>query len=165
MESLYAPWRGTYVSNTKTIEGCVFCHASRSNDSDEELGILYKDEHCFVIMNKYPYAPGHFMVIPHTHLENLEELDPAIWLHMNKIAYEGVKLIKDVVNAQGVNIGINLGVAAGAGLAEHLHLHLVPRWKRDTNFMTSIASDRVYSSDFNAVYKEMKEKALGYFTN
>ena len=163
MESLYAPWRGQYVSNTKGIEGCVFCHASKTNDADEELGILYKDEYCFVVMNKYPYAPGHFMVIPHAHIENLEDLDPSIWLHMNKLAYGGVKLIKDVVQAQGVNIGINLGDAAGAGLAEHLHLHLVPRWNRDTNFMTSIAGDRIYSSDFSRIYKEMKDKASKYF--
>ena len=163
MESIYAPWREYYVSNIKEIEGCVFCHISGTNDDDENLGILYKDEHCFVVMNKYPYAPGHFMVIPHNHIENLEDLNPDIWLHMNKIAYNGVKLIKDVVNAQGVNIGINLGVAAGAGIAEHLHLHLVPRWNRDTNFMTSIASNRIYSSDFNEIYKQMKDKASKYF--
>ncbi len=164
MKSLYAPWRGTYVSNVKNIEGCVFCHASKTNDDDEELGILYKDEHCFVIMNKYPYAPGHFMIIPHNHVENLEDLDPKVWMHMNNLAYGGVQLIKDVVNAQGVNIGINLGQAAGAGIAEHLHLHLVPRWGRDTNFMTAIAGERIYSSDFNEVYKKMKEKVPTYFS-
>ncbi len=163
MESLYAPWRETYVSNIKDIKGCVFCHASKIDDNDEELGILYKDEFCFVVMNKYPYAPGHFMIIPHAHVENLEELDKDVWTRMNNLAYEGVKLIKEVVNAQGVNIGINLGQAAGAGIAEHLHLHLVPRWNRDTNFMTSIAKERVYSSDFNRIYKEMKEKSSKYF--
>lgn len=163
MESLYAPWREEYVTNIKNIDGCVFCHASKTNDEDEELGILYKDEYCFVVMNKYPYAPGHFMIIPHSHTEKLEDLDPNIWLHMNKLAYEGVKLIKEVVNAQGVNIGINLGQAAGAGIAEHLHLHLVPRWNRDTNFMTSISGNRVYSSDFSRIYNEMKEKVSTYF--
>lgn len=163
MESLYAPWREQYVTNIKDIKGCVFCHASITNDDDEALGILYKDKHCFVVMNKYPYSPGHFMVIPHSHTENLEDLDPSVWLHMNKLAYSGVRLIKDVVNAQGVNIGINLGVAAGAGIAEHLHLHLVPRWNRDTNFMTSIAKKRVYSSDFSSIYKQMKEKTNQYF--
>ncbi len=164
MKSLYAPWREQYVSNIKNITGCVFCHASKTDDSDDELGILYKDELCFVVMNKYPYAPGHFMVIPHTHVENLENLDKEVWAHMNELAYEGVKLIKEVVNAQGVNIGINLGQAAGAGIAEHLHLHLVPRWGRDTNFMTSIAGERVYSSDFSRIYKEMKEKAKECFS-
>ena len=163
MESLYAPWREQYVTHINDIKGCVFCHASATADSDDELGILYKDEHCFVVMNKYPYAPGHFMVIPHTHVENLEDLDKDVWLRMNELAYEGVKLIKEVVNAQGVNIGINLGQAAGAGIAEHLHLHLVPRWGRDTNFMTSIAGQRVYSSDFNRIYKEMKIKSKECF--
>jgi len=165
MKSLYAPWREQYVSNIKNITGCVFCHASKTDDSDDELGILYKDDLCFVVMNKYPYAPGHFMVIPHTHVENLEDLPKDVWIHMNRLAYEGVKLIKEVVNAQGVNIGINLGQAAGAGIAEHLHLHLVPRWSRDSNFMTSIAGERVYSSDFNRIYKEMKLKANECFEN
>lgn len=164
MESLYAPWRSSYVSNSKNIEGCVFCHASTTHHKDEELGILYKDNFCFIVMNKYPYAPGHFMIIPHKHVQNLEDLHPDIWLHMNKLAYEGVKLIKDVMKAQGVNIGINLGSAAGAGIAEHLHLHLVPRWNKDTNFMTSIAGDRVYSSDFSKIYKDMKAKVPKYFT-
>jgi len=164
MKSLYAPWREQYVSNIKNITGCVFCHASTTNDSDDELGILYKDELCFVVMNKYPYAPGHFMVIPHTHVENLEDISKDVWAHMNMLAYEGVKLIKEVVNAQGVNIGINLGQAAGAGIAEHLHLHLVPRWSRDTNFMTSIAGERVYSSDFNRIYQEMKTKSKECFS-
>ena len=159
MKSLYAPWREEYVSNIKDDRGCVFCHASVANDCDEQLGILYKDDLCFVIMNKYPYAPGHFMIIPHVHVENLEDLDPHTWLHMNRLAYKGVGLIKDVVKAQGVNIGINLGSAAGAGIAEHLHLHLVPRWHKDTNFMTSISQDRIYSSDFKRIYKEMKKKS------
>lgn len=150
---LYAPWRDEYVTNTK-IEGCVFCHISTHNA--EDLHILYKDEHCFLVMNKYPYTPGHFMIIPHFHTDKLEELDPKVWLHMSSLAQKGVRLLKDGMNAQGVNIGMNLGAAAGAGIAEHIHLHLVPRWSRDTNFITSIGETRVYSTDFEKIYKKIK---------
>lgn len=150
---LYAPWRDEYVTNQK-IEGCVFCHISTHDE--EDLHLLYKDEHCFMVMNKYPYTPGHFMIIPHFHTDKLEELDPAVWLHMSGLAQKGVRLLKEGLNAQGVNIGMNLGAAAGAGIAEHIHMHLVPRWQRDTNFITSIGQTRVYSTDFERIYAKIK---------
>ena len=159
---LYAPWRDEYVTNRK-IEGCVFCHIS--THEEEDLGILYKDEYCFMVMNKYPYTPGHFMIIPHTHTDKLEELDPEVWLHMSALAQRGVKLLKEGLNAQGVNIGMNLGKAGGAGIAEHIHMHLVPRWERDTNFITSIAQTRVYSTDFDKIYKKIKSLIPTYITN
>ena len=150
---LYAPWRDEYVTNQK-IKGCVFCHISKNDEDD--LHILYKDEHCFIVMNKYPYTPGHFMIIPHFHTDKLEELNTETWLHMSALAQKGVKLLKEGLNAQGVNIGMNLGKAGGAGIAEHIHMHLVPRWERDTNFITSIANTRVYSTDFEKIYKKIK---------
>lgn len=156
---LYAPWRDEYVTNQK-IEGCVFCHISKNDAKD--LHILYKDEHCFMVMNKYPYTPGHFMIIPHFHTDKLEELDPAVWLHMSALAQKGVRLLKEGMNAQGVNIGMNLGKAAGAGIAEHIHLHLVPRWPRDTNFITSIGETRVYSTDFEKIYTKIKRLVSEY---
>lgn len=151
-EILYAPWRDEYVSN-KEIQGCVFCHISKHDD--EDLHILHKDEYCFIVMNKYPYTPGHFMIIPHFHTDALENLDPDIWLHMSTLAQKCVKLLKKGFGAQGVNIGMNLGKAAGAGIAEHIHLHLVPRWERDTNFITSIGQTRVYSTDFEKIYHKL----------
>ncbi|MBN2816459.1 MAG: HIT domain-containing protein [Campylobacterales bacterium] len=156
---LYAPWRDEYVTSQK-IEGCVFCHISKHDE--EDLHILYKDEHCFMVMNKYPYTPGHFMIIPHFHTDKLEELDPKVWLHMSGLAQKGVKLLKEGMNARGVNIGMNLGAAAGAGIAEHIHLHLVPRWERDTNFITSIGQTRVYSTDFEKIYKKIKDLVSEY---
>jgi diadenosine tetraphosphate (Ap4A) HIT family hydrolase len=110
-----------------------------------------------MVMNKYPYTPGHFMIIPHFHTDKLEELDPEIWLRMSSLAQKGVRMLKEGFNARGVNIGMNLGSAAGAGIAEHIHMHLVPRWERDTNFITSIGQNRVYSTDFEKIYIRMKE--------
>ena len=120
MERLYAPWRTEYVKSTERIEGCVFCHISSNPDKDEELGVLYRDEKCFIVMNRYPYSPGHFMVIPHNHTDKLEELDPQTWLHMSALAQKGVKMLKEQLNAGGVNIGMNLGRIGGAGIAEHM---------------------------------------------
>lgn len=153
---LYAPWRDEYVAGKK-VEGCIFCHISQNAKDDEELHVLYRDEHCFIVMNRYPYTPGHFMIIPHCHTDKLEELDQKVWLHMSSLAQKGVRLLKEGFGAHGVNIGMNLGEAGGAGIAEHIHMHLVPRWYRDTNFITSIASTRVYSTDFEKIYKKIKE--------
>ena len=161
MEYLYAPWRYDYVTEDK-IEGCVFCHIAENLD-DEKLQVLFADEHCYVVMNKYPYSPGHIMVIPHVHTDKIEDLFDETWYAMSLRVKQGTKLLKDVMNAQGVNIGMNLGEAAGAGIAEHVHYHLVPRWNADTNFITAISNQRVYPADFQKVFASLKEKAEGYF--
>ena len=151
---LYAPWRTEYVSS-KEVSGCVFCHISES-EIDDDLHVLYRDEHCFMVMNKYPYTPGHFMIIPHLHTDKLELLPSETWLHMSDLAQKSVRLLKEGFEAHGVNIGMNLGDAGGAGIAEHIHFHLVPRWHRDTNFITSIGNTRVYSTDFEKIYETIK---------
>jgi len=160
---LYAPWRTEYVQGDK-IEGCVFCHISEKSDEDAQLHVLYRDEHCFIVMNRYPYTPGHFMIIPHRHTDALEALEPEVWLHMSMLAQKGVKLLKEGFNAQGVNIGMNLGKAGGAGIAEHIHLHLVPRWERDTNFITAIGHTRIYSTDFETIYSKLLELVPDYLS-
>ncbi len=160
---LYAPWRDEYVKHHK-IEGCAFCHISKNESDDESMHVLHRDKHCFIVMNKYPYTPGHFMIIPHFHTDKLEELDSEVWLHISSLAQKGVALLKEALNAQGVNIGMNLGKAGGAGIAEHIHLHLVPRWKGDTNFMTSIVDTRIHSTDFVKIYENIKSLTPKYFT-
>lgn len=163
MDRLYAPWRTEYVTTAnKKINGCVFCHIVNNID-DEELGVLHREDDFFIVMNKYPYAPAHFMIIPNNHIQNLEELDPNTWARMSQFAQKGVSLLKDVVKAQGVNIGMNLGEVGGAGIAEHIHLHLIPRWMGDTNFITTIGETRIYSTDFDKIYKRLKEEAPKYF--
>ncbi|WP_457743928.1 HIT family protein [Sulfurimonas sp.] len=160
---LYAPWRDEYVSGKK-IEGCVFCHISTHEKEDEDLEVLYRDEYCFIVMNRYPYTPGHFMIIPHLHTDKLEELPTQTWLHMADLAQKGVRLLKEGFGCDGVNIGMNLGKAGGAGIAEHIHMHLVPRWERDTNFITAIADTRVYSTDFEKIYKKIKDLVPKYIS-
>ncbi|NPA65832.1 MAG: HIT domain-containing protein [Epsilonproteobacteria bacterium] len=158
---LYAPWRSDYVKREK-IQGCVFCHISSHPDEDAKQHVLYRDDKCFIVMNLYPYTPGHFMIIPHQHTDALEELPEDVWLHMSALAHKCVKMLKEGFGAQGVNLGMNLGKIAGAGIAEHIHLHLVPRWLGDTNFITSIGETRVYSSDFEKIYQKMLELTQKY---
>ncbi|SKB26207.1 HIT family protein [Malaciobacter marinus] len=161
MEKIYAPWRHEYVTEDK-IKGCVFCHIGKNLD-DEKLQVVFSDELCYVVMNKYPYSPGHMMVIPYTHTDKIEDLDDEVWLRISLRVKQGVKLLKDVMNAHGVNIGMNLSDAAGAGIAEHVHYHLLPRWKGDTNFITVIGQTRVYPADFDEIFKRLKNSATKYF--
>ena len=164
MDRLYAPWRTQYITkNNNQIKGCVFCHIVKTLDDDKNLGVLYRDDDFFIVMNKYPYSPGHFMIIPNLHTSNLEDLDPKIFAKISNYAQKGVKLLKEVLNAQGVNIGMNLGKAGGAGIAEHIHLHLVPRWEGDTNFITTIGETRIYSSDMDKIYTKVKDSCANYF--
>lgn len=155
MDYLYAPWRSEYF--TQKIEGCVFCHIAQNKDKDEELKVLFRDKYCFGVMNRYPYTPGHFMIIPNIHTDAIEELSEKAWLQISSHVRFSVKLLKEHFGARGVNIGMNLGKCAGAGIAEHVHYHLVPRWERDTNFITSIGDTRVYGSDFEDIYRKIKE--------
>jgi ATP adenylyltransferase len=157
MEKLYAPWRAEYVRGNTGGDECVFCDISKHTANDEQNCVLYRDELCFAVMNIYPYSPGHFMIIPHLHTEFLDELDPKTWSKMSSLAQAGVATLREAMNAQGVNIGMNIGQAAGAGIAEHLHLHLVPRWTKDHNFITTIGNTRVYSVDFEEIYHRVKQ--------
>lgn len=161
MEHLYSPWRYDYVSDDK-IEDCVFCHITKNID-DEKLQVLFKDEYCFVVMNKFPYSPGHMMVIPHFHTSNIEELQDEVWIKMSLRVRQGVKLLKEVMPCEGVNIGMNLGKAAGAGIEQHVHYHMLPRWLGDTNFISSIGGTRVYPADFTLIFEKLKNNATKYF--
>ncbi|AYJ77746.1 MULTISPECIES: HIT family protein [Aliarcobacter] len=161
MEHIYAPWRYNYVTDEK-VKGCVFCHISE-NLEDEKLQVIFSDEYCYVVMNKFPYSPGHIMVIPYFHTCNVEDLDETIWLKMSIRVQQAVKLLKEVMPCEGVNIGMNLGKAAGAGIEQHIHYHLVPRWIGDTNFITTIAQTRVYPASFEEIYKKLKDNTKKYF--
>ncbi|MCJ8326536.1 MAG: HIT domain-containing protein [Campylobacterales bacterium] len=161
MDHIYAPWRYNYISEKK-IKGCVFCHIS-TNKEDSKMQVLFSDSLCYIVMNKFPYSPGHIMVIPHFHTDKVENLSDEIWMQMSLRVKQGIKLLKEQMNAQGVNIGMNLGDAAGAGIAQHVHYHLLPRWNGDTNFITTIANTRAYPADFTEIFLKLKNEAYKYF--
>jgi ATP adenylyltransferase len=164
MMHLYAPWRTAYVTGESRteIQGCVFCHLSQTPKEDIAHHVIDRDAYCFSVMNRFPYSPGHFLIVPHVHTGELERLDTAIWQHMCAKAQKGVAVLKKY-GAQGVNIGMNLESCGGAGIPEHLHLHLVPRFSPDTNFMTTVGQTRIYSSEFEEVYHTIKTLADALF--
>lgn len=162
MNYMYAPWRDAYFSERP--EGCVFCNITEHPELDENHHVLYRDELCFIVMNRYPYSPGHFMVIPHHHTDAIETLDADTWLHISLMVQRCVRMLKEGIGAQGVNLGMNLGKSGGAGIAEHIHYHVIPRWIGDTNFITTIADTRVYGTDFEKIYRHLQRLIPKYLS-
>lgn len=156
MKQIWAPWRIEYVRMEKP-KGCILCEGSRQ-DNDALNYILYRGNKNFVIMNSYPYNPGHLMVSPYRHIANPEELaDEELHEHFG-IVSRSIKLLRQVFNPDGFNIGINIGKVAGAGIDEHVHTHIVPRWQGDTNFMPVMSDVRVISEALAETYKKLESK-------
>lgn len=156
LQRLWAPWRFGYVAGAEPLEGCPFCVLPQRDPSrDRESLILHRGEHCFVIFNAYPYNPGHLMVVPYAHQAHLEDLEEAAANEMWRLARRAVRVLKGEVHAQGVNLGMNLGAAGGAGIAQHLHLHAVPRWVGDTNFISVIGAARVLPRALEEMWDEL----------
>lgn len=162
MKYLYSPWRDSYFKQKR--DGCIFCNILNDKNNDKNNYILFRDIYCYGIMNLFPYNPGHFMIIPNQHINNIENLDQEIWLQMSLHVRNGVKMLKEALDVNGVNIGMNLGDEAGAGISEHIHIHLVPRWTKDTNFITTISKTRVISSDIEIFYNKIKKLVPKYFS-
>lgn len=150
MDIVYAPMRGEYLKNGAG-QTCVFCEISQQKEKDEQHYVFYRDELCFGVMNLYPYTPGHFMFIPHKHLDSPHLLSEEQWLHLSKMVQKGCEMLY-AFGAKGINTGLNIKDAGGAGIPQHLHWHLVPRFDKDTNFMTSIAQTRIYGCEFDAIF-------------
>lgn len=156
MKHIWAPWRIEYIQMEKP-RGCILCEKPGEND-DVLNYILYRGEKNFVILNSYPYNPGHLLVAPYRHVGNLEELaDEELHEHF-EIVRRGVKLLKQTFNPGGFNLGINIGAIAGAGIADHFHTHIVPRWSGDTNFMPVVAEARVLPEALAETYEKLKGK-------
>jgi ATP adenylyltransferase len=145
-----------YIQNPKTNEGCVFCTALSQEDGVENL-VLSRSDHAFVILNRYPYTSGHIMIVPYAHQPSLENLDPATRTEMMELIPRALVVIQRVYKAQGFNIGVNIGEAAGAGIVDHVHLHVVPRWLGDTNFMSTLSGTRVLPETLEDTYRRLKE--------
>lgn len=156
MEYIYAPWRSDYFSGKR--EGCVFCDISSAQKDDEKNHVFYRDELFFMVMNKYPYTPGHFLIVPHEHVANPLELNDEAWMRLALLTKKGIEILMRL-GSEGVNAGINIHKSAGAGIPDHLHVHLVPRFAGDTNFITAIGDSRVYGVDFEEVFKKVKSVA------
>jgi ATP adenylyltransferase len=156
MEHLFSPWRFRYVTQPKGENGCVFCRIVESDPAeDEEHFVLARADHHFVVLNIYPYTTGHLMVVPYKHEASLSRLPREALGELAQLAARAERLLIDVYRAEGVNLGMNLGQCAGAGIQEHLHLHAVPRWCGDTNFMTVTGRTRVLPEELRETWRKL----------
>jgi len=160
MDHLWSPWRMEYIeSNNNKEAGCVFCNAQARTDSAENL-IAHRGERAYVILNRFPYTSGHLMVNPFEHKPNLEELDSATRAEMIELTSRSTTVLKNIYKSQGFNIGVNIGEAGGAGVLGHVHIHIVPRWKGDTNFISTIGGTRVLPEALDVTYLRVKAAFL-----
>jgi len=157
MERIYTPWRMQYVnSNKKKAKGCVFCAKLNANTKrDHENYMVYRGKLAFAAMNIYPYNTGHLMILPHQHVSTLAEVSHEAQIEMIMLASYFTELLSQVLKPDGFNVGINLGKSAGAGLGSHLHMHIVPRWSDDSNFMTVVGNTRVLPELLDDTYEKI----------
>jgi ATP adenylyltransferase len=156
MEHLWAPWRNSYVTQKQPPDADIFLKIGQSSD-DEAHFVLARSKSCFAVLNAFPYNGGHLMVIPYRKVARLEELSGDELLDIFDLLKRMKTAIDDAMHPHGFNIGLNIGAAAGAGIVQHLHFHLVPRWNNDANFMTATADTRVHPSDLPAIYKQIRD--------
>lgn len=162
MEKIFAPWRMAYIlsnsdDNKNKGSGCIFCDFPKMNDDEKNL-IIHRGKACFVILNAFPYNPGHLMVVPYRHTADISSLTPVELEEMMSLCQTAHRVITEVMKPHGFNLGMNLGKVAGAGIDQHLHMHVVPRWNGDTNFMPVLGEVRVVSEALNSTWKRLREK-------
>ncbi|MBK6793536.1 MAG: HIT domain-containing protein [Anaerolineales bacterium] len=155
MKHLWSPWRMTYIENSKKEEGCVFCNAQAKPDGTENL-IAFRGRSSYVILNRFPYTSGHLMVIPFAHAAGIEELDANTRAEMMELTSRCTTELRQIYKPQGFNVGINMGEAAGAGVLGHVHIHIVPRWAGDTNFMSAVGETRVLPESLEQTYQRVQ---------
>ena len=162
MEVLFTPWRYSYLTSPKseTSAGCIFCDAARSNDPRDTLR-LYRDDVALVMLNRYPYTNGHLMVAPIAHDARLFESSEGSLRALIRLTAEAQRILSDVYHPDGFNVGMNFGNVAGAGVADHYHMHVVPRWSGDSNFMTVTAQTRLVPEDLGATFDKLLPRFAG----
>ena len=158
MDRLWSPWRAKYIATGVDSEesSCVFCRLALEAENDEANFVLHRGTNAFVALNLYPYITGHLLVLPYQHLGDLGSTPKDITDELMDLTKRSEAVLRKVYSPPGFNIGMNLGAAAGAGIADHIHLHILPRWSGDTNFMTSVADTRVIPEDLHTTYNKLR---------
>jgi ATP adenylyltransferase len=159
MDRLWSPWRYRYVSTASPSNACIFCAKPAAND-DAANYIVLRAERNFVLLNLYPYTNGHLMIAPYEHVAKLTDADPKTLAEMMSLAVRCEAALRSLYNPDGINLGMNLGEAAGAGVAGHIHMHVLPRWSGDASFMSTIAETRVLPEELSVTYQRLKAELL-----
>jgi len=155
MSHLWTPWRMAYLQGDESLpEGCLFCVKPRLADADAH--IVHRADLCYVILNRFPYNNGHLMVVPYAHVATPEDLDTETLTEMMALTQLSLQVLREAYDPQGFNIGMNVGAVAGAGVADHLHLHIVPRWGADTNYMTIVGGTRTIPEWMDQTYERLR---------
>lgn len=156
MDFLWTPWRYQYVTSLGKPVACIFCHAASDPAHDQEHFVIYRGARNLVMLNRFPYTSGHIMVVPYEHVATLEDLPDETLVELIRLARTADKQLRAVYRPDGLNLGFNLGRSAGAGIADHVHLHALPRWTGDTSFMTSIGETRVLPEDLATTWQKLR---------
>ena len=157
MDYLWTPWRYSYISTVDKTDGCVFCNLLAAGD-DEKALIVHRGDHNFIVLNAFPYTSGHVMVVPYLHVDRLNLLPETAANEMMALSRRLEAVLIDLYSPNGVNLGMNIGKAAGAGVAGHIHMHVLPRWVADANFMTVVGETRVLPESLEETYRRLKAK-------
>jgi ATP adenylyltransferase len=163
LDHIWTPWRMKYIQENRPDNECIFCLAAESKEDEKNL-VFFRGVNVFMILNRYPYTSGHVMCVPIVHEPQLHDLGQATRTEMMELVSLSVEVLQSVYEPDGFNVGLNLGEVAGAGVANHLHMHIVPRWEGDTSFMTSLGGTRVLPESLDDTYQRVKE-AWNRFSN
>ena len=157
MDYLWTPWRYNYITNAEKTSGCIFCEVVKAGD-DEKVRIVFRGKHCYLILNTFPYTSGHVMVVPYAHVDELQKLPGDAAQEMMALSQRTEGVLRDIYRPDGVNLGMNIGKAAGAGVAGHIHMHILPRWVADANFVSVVGETRILPEELGVTWKRMKER-------
>jgi ATP adenylyltransferase len=157
MDYIFTPWRYAYITQTEKISECLFCERLQQSDDAKTL-IVHRGRHCFVILNAFPYTAGHVMVVPYEHVDQLQKLSAPAAQEMIELTQRMEGILRGLYKPDGLNLGMNLGKAAGAGVAGHIHMHILPRWVADANFVSVIGETRVVPEALETTYERIKKK-------
>jgi len=161
MDHIFTPWRYAYMTTADRAPSCIFCDRAPSRDANRENDelnlILHRGQHCFIIVNAFPYTTGHVMVVPYQHIDRLDLLPPEAATEMMALAQRLESVLRELYHPDGINLGMNIGKAAGAGVAGHIHMHILPRWVADANFMSVIGETRVLPETVDVTAQRIRE--------
>ena len=160
MDYLWTPWRYNYVTNSEKTPGCIFCEVVKAQD-DEKVRIVHRGQHCFIILNTFPYTSGHVMVVPYAHLDELQKLPADAAQEMMGLSQKMEGVLRELYRPDGLNLGMNIGKAAGAGVAGHIHMHILPRWVADSNFISVVGETRILPETLEVTWRRMREAFRG----